>query len=407
MSSRRNFLRSAGLGLGAAITSVPFSSKSSEINKNSYKVGILLPTSTTHVEYPESFSNGINLAFNNLTSESHRFESIIESVKFGYPLQAIKKAQKLVNENHVDFIVGLLNTEVAYSISQITGPAKIPTLIANAGENFPNKEMVHNPYLFYNTLNLYSNSAIAGKYMVENFGKKLAVVSGLHDCGYDTIYAFRQAVEESGGTITNVFINKLNNKEFCDQAISQLREHENDGLFLLMNGQEANNFLQVYHREKVAIPIVTTSFVPDEKKLHQMGETVKNVYHLSSWIKNLDNIENKKFVSEYRNEFKTDPDQFSFLGFQSGLIAEQIKNNSRNESASEILLNTPAGQVTINSKTGEVESPAFLCKTLQGNFSLPENTVLKKIHSKVNIENILITNKTTIHSGWLNPYLFV
>ena len=354
MNTRRNFLKYAGLGMGAAITTSPFSVKSSELQKGIYKVGILLPTSLTNVEYPESFSKGLDLAFAQLSSEYFRIEAITESVKFGYPSQAIKKTQKLVSDNQVDCIIALVNNEVAHNIAQITGPEKIPAFIVNAGENIPNREIFQNPFLIYHTLNLCRNAALAGNYMVENFGKKLAVASGFHDCGYDTVYAFRQAVEKSGGSVTNVFINKQNDQNFHNQIIEQLKEDENEGLFILMNSNEARNLLQAYHREGLSIPVMTTSFVSDENSLPRMGEALKNVYHFSSWNKNLDNRENRLFVSEYKNEFRVAPDQFSFLGYQTGLLAGQLKNSGLKDIGNDIHLDSPAGKLTLNIETGEV-----------------------------------------------------
>lgn len=407
MNSRRNFLKYAGLALGTAATSVPFSVKASNTKTNSYKAGILLPTSLKHAGYPESFMNGINLALNSFPAGGYRIELITESVKFGYPSQATKKALKLINENQVDLIVGLLNTEVAQNISEITSPAKIPTIIANAGENFPNNEMIRNPYLVFTTLDLCRNSALAGNFMVENFGKKLAVVSGLYDSGYDAIYAFQHAVKESGGA-TNVFINKQDKKQFYAHTIKQLKEEKTDGIFLLMNGEEANTFLQAYSREKLSIPVMTTSFVTEEKELLYAGNILNNVYHLSSWIKSLENKENQRFVSAYLDKYGVDPDQFSLLGYQTGLIAERIQNNkSENIISADFSIDSPVGQLKMDTPTGMIEGPAYLCKTSQGIFSLPENFVLDKIETKNAFVNINNHTEENIHSGWLNPYLFV
>ncbi len=408
MNSRRNFLKYAGLALGTAATNVPFSVKASNTRTNSFKAGILLPTSLTHAEYPESFMNGINLALNSFSAEGCRIELITESVKFGYSSQAIKRVHKLVNENEVDLIVGLLNTKVAQSISEITSSAQIPTIITNAGENYPNSEMIRNPYLVFNTLDLCRNSALAGKFMVENFGKKLAVVSGLYDSGYDAIYSFQHAVKESGGIITNVFINKQDKKQFYAHTTKQLKEEKTEGIFLLMNGEEANTFLQAYSREKLTLPVMTTSFVAEEKELRHGGNTLNNIYHLSSWVKCLDNKKNQRFVSAYIEKYGVDPDQFSLLGYQTGLIAERLQNNkSENITSADFSIDSPVGQLKMDPQTGMIEGPAYLCKTSQGIFSIPENFILEKIETKDSFANNNNHTQENIHSGWLNPYLFV
>ncbi|MFV0590489.1 MAG: ABC transporter substrate-binding protein [Draconibacterium sp.] len=256
-------------------------------------------------------------------------------------------------------------------------------------------------------MNLYRNAALSGKFMVEKFGKRIAIVSGLYDSGYDTISSFRRAVEEAQGTITNTFINDRNNNDFFDQTIHAIKENNNDGLFLLMTGQDANNFVLAYHNAGLSTPVVTTSFVTDENYLPNLGPTMDNVYHLNSWIRNLNTPQNKQFVSDYENEYKAAPNQFSLLGYETGLIAAQIRNKiNGNINNDKISVDSPAGCLTINFETGEVKSPAYLCKTLKGSFLLPENQLINQIEVSNDIGIKNIQNKEEIHSGWLNPYLF-
>lgn len=408
MNNRRDFLKSASLSLGAALTTTPLKSITAEHKKEKHKVGILLPTSIENAHYPDSYSNGISLALKNASSENKRVEIVTETVMFGYPSQAIKKTGKLIKDNRVDCIVGLLNTEVAHQISKITGAVQMPAFISNAGENFPSQGMMDNPNLYFNSLNMSHNASLAGKFMVENFGKKIAIVANLYDAGYDTMYAFRRMVEQQSGCIPNVFVNDNDNPGFDEQTLSQLAEYDTDGLFLLMNGKAAASFLHTYQKKGMNIPIVSTSFVTDENMLLHLGNKINNVYHFSSWIKNLDNKENKRFVAAYRNGFNKEPDQFAVLGFETGLIVDKILIENKNQHQSkQICIDAPSGKLTFNSEFGYVQSPAYLCKVKNSGFSIPENTILEKINIEDSFINILSTDETNIHSGWLNPYLFV
>ncbi|MBN2709973.1 MAG: ABC transporter substrate-binding protein [Calditrichaceae bacterium] len=408
MNNRRDFLKSASLSLGAVISTSPLISINSENKRETHKVGILLPTSIENAHYPDSYLNGISLAFKNTSSENKRIEIVTETVMFGYPSQAIKKTRKLIKDNRVNCIVGLLNTEVAHQISEITGEVQMPVFISNAGENFPSKGMMNNPNLYFNSLSMSHNASLAGKFMIENFGKKIAIVASLYDAGYDTMYAFRRMVEQQSGCIPIVFINDNDNPGFNEQTLSRLAEDDTDGLFLLMNGKAAASFLLAYQQKGINIPIVTTSFVTDESMLLHLSTNINNVYHFSSWIKNLDNSVNKQFVAAYRNEYNKEPDQFAVLGFETGLIVDKIlvENKNKNQSK-QICIDAPSGKLTVNTEFGYVQSPSYLCKVKTSGFLIPENTILEKINIEDSFINILSTDETNLHSGWLNPYLFV
>ncbi len=110
--------------MGAVLASPTLASSASKTLNSTLKVGILLPTSNRYPEYSESFINGIQLVFEHYAPERIHIEPVTEIVKLGYGLQAIRKTEKLIANNRVNHIIGLLNTHVAGMISKITGPAK-------------------------------------------------------------------------------------------------------------------------------------------------------------------------------------------------------------------------------------------------------------------------------------------
>lgn len=410
MNTRRNFLKSLGVSVGIAASANPIRSFAASTESSLNRVGVLLPTSTNQSNYSESFINGLNLAFKQQSENEIKYETITETVKLGYPSQALKKAKNLIENNRVNTIVGLLNTEVAGMIAEITQPENIPIFIANAGENIPTESMYRNSHLYYSSLDLCNNAALSGQLAVEKFGKRVAVVSDLHDCGYDTIYAFQNAVSNSGGEITNVFIKKEKDEsKFFTQTFNQLVYDENNALYLLMNKEDAITFLRKYHALGLELPIITTPFVTEEYLSIHLGSAANNLYHVSPWIKELENRSNIRFVKSYEDLYFSSPDQFSFLGYQTGLTISELGNKKMEDWPDKLiqLKNSPTGTSFINPHKKRVENPAYLCKTKPGRFSTAENSIIANIDTEANKNNLLSHFKTDIHSGWLNPYLFV
>jgi len=136
-SGRRNFLKIFGAGLSGTVLS-PMSSHGAKLKMGNRKarIGLLLPNSNENPQYPKSFFKGLNMGLNqNGAIKKGKIELITEQVNFGAPLITKEKTNKLINENDVDVIVGLLNTEVCTHINSTVLNSKIPFILANAGEN--------------------------------------------------------------------------------------------------------------------------------------------------------------------------------------------------------------------------------------------------------------------------------
>jgi branched-chain amino acid transport system substrate-binding protein len=170
----------------------------------------------------------------------------------------------------------------------------------------------------------------------------------------------------------------------------------------------------VYH-QKLSLPIVTTSFASDEHRLVNIGESAKGIQSFQTWAKNLNNRENQDFVSAYKKKYSKEPDQFGFLGYETGLIINDsvLKcqgNISGNRLASAIRsckINSPGGKISVDVKSGQVNNPLYLCETKMSGMNIPENEIIEHYTSISEIDENFIPLDTNLRSGFLNPYLFV
>lgn len=417
MSTRRNFLKVAGVSLTASLLkSVNSSAAKLSVGNTSVKIGILLPRSTEHPQYPGSFQNGLRLGLNQRNAlKRKKIELITEQVNYGSPIITKGKIQQLISENNVNMFVGLLNSEVAVDIGDLVKNAQAPILIANAGENYLTKKVKENPYLFFNTLNLFQNAYLSGKYAVEKFGKRIGVITALYDSGYDALFAFYKGVESAGGTIVETHLKKQDDNSFITRVLDRIEIEDLDGMYVFLNGNLADDFFRSLHAKKLQIPAIATSFATEDKRMMNLGAAANNLQNFSAWTKNLNNTENQKFVSAYKKQFFKDPDQFSFLGYESGLIIYESLANCKGDfsgmnlaaAISGIKIKSPGGEISVNNKSGLVANPVYLCTTKQSAFQFPENNVIEKTIPASEFHADFVSLETDLHSGWLNPYLFV
>ncbi len=417
MRSRRNFLKIAGAGF-TGILLKPISSSALELSAgNSFvKIGVLLPHSNEHPIYECSFLNGLKLAVNiGGLPESNKIEVISQQINYGTRRISIIKAEQLISENKVNILVGLLNSDVAVEIGGLAKNVQVPTIIANAGENYLVKKAKENPYLFFNSLNLFQNSFLAGKYAVGNYGKSIAVVTSLYDSGYDSLFAFYKGVELAGGKITKTYLKNENDDEFISKTLDSIKKETVNGIYVLLNGNLADNFFRTVYQHELLLPIITTSFASDENRIVNLGEAANGIQSFQTWAKNLNNCENQDFVTAYKRKYLIEPDQFGFLGYETGLIINDsiskcqgiISGNHLADAIRSCKINSPGGNISVNEKSGLVNNHVYLCETKMSGMNIPENEIIKQYTSISEFDENFIPLDTNLRSGFVNPYLFV
>jgi ABC-type branched-subunit amino acid transport system substrate-binding protein len=417
MKSRRDFLRLTGVGLtGSVLYTVGASAANMSFNRDSLKIGVLLPLSKEHPQYAGSFLNGLKLAVNpDGLLEDNKTEVITEQVNYGTPRISMVKAEQLITENKVNILVGLLNSDVSIEIGDLVKNMQVPTIIANAGENYLVNKVKENPYLFFNSLNLFQNSFLAGKYAVGKYGKNIAVVTSMYDSGYDSLFSFYKGVEMAGGVIIKTFVKNEQEDDFISKTLDSFKKETVDGIYVLLNGNLADDFIRTAYQQKLTFPIITTSFAIDENRLLNVGEAANGIQSFQTWAKNLNNPENHDFVSAYKKKYAKEPDQFSFLGYETGLIINDSASNcqgnlSGNHLADAIRsckINSPGGKISVNEQSGLVNNPLYLCETKKSGISIPENEIIEQYTSVSEFDENFLALETDLRSGFLNPYLFV
>jgi branched-chain amino acid transport system substrate-binding protein len=222
-------------------------------------------------------------------------------------------------------------------------------------------------------------------------------------------------VELAGGTITKTYVKKQSDDNFIHETLYKIEKEEINGMFAFLNGNIADNFFRSAHRRNLNIPIITTSFAAEDGRLMNLGEAGLGIDNFCTWTKNLKDEENQLFISRYKKQYSKEPDQFSFLGYETGLILYDSLAKCKGDFAGNHLANkisdckisSPGGNITINKNSGLVKNSVYLCKTTVSGFNFPENKIVGEYVPVSEFEEAFTSLDTNLRSGWLNPYLFV
>lgn len=419
MNNRRNFLKILGTGFAAA-TANPIMAGVTKMKapNQTIKIGVLSPQSNLNPQYPYSFMNGFRLGIDqNKALKKQHIELVNEPNGYGTPFISKQNAEKLLYENGVNLMVGILGNEVVAQFEDLFSKKQVPFVVCNAGEYFPIKSLRNNPYLFFNTLNLYQSAHATGQYATTRYGKRGFIVTSLYDSGYDSLYSFVRGVETSNGSVEETLVMKMNEKDFATKAISRIKEVAPDYVYILLSGNQASDFIIQYSAaEGEKLPLLTTPFVADGPNLPMLGQYGKNLECFTPWNKNIGNRENKEFGKKYMETYRSEPDMFAALGYETGLMIYQSLANANGNYSGQALskslaglsTNSPRGAFSVDPETGWTQTPLYHlnmdCPVLN---SLPEAQIIN-MQQAINATHSdfeLLDN--SYRSGWLNPYLFV
>ncbi len=418
MNNRRNFLKILGTGFAAASAN-PIIAGVSKMKAPSrpLKVGILTPQSNICPQYPHSFANGLRLGIDqNKALQRQHIELVNEPNGFGTPFISKQNAQKLLYENGVDLMVGLISNEVVGQFDDLFQKKEVPMVVCNSGEHFPVQKLRENPFVFFNTLNLYQSAYQTGQLASTKYGKRGFIVTSLYDSGYDTLFGFLQGAESSGGTVEETLVMKVNETDNVTKAISRIREVAPDYIYVLLSGDQANDFIIQYHNENNDIPVFCSPFVTEGVNLPKLGKFAGGMTSITSWDKTANNLENKGFCKTYLETYRNEPDMFAVLGFETGLMIYQALANAAgnysgkglSQTLANVSLNSPRGRFTVDEKTGWTKTPLYHLEIDQQLLnSLPTPRIVEKLESveATHADFAMLDNE--YRTGWLNPYLFV
>ena len=97
------------------------------------KVGLLLPKSGTYAALGNEIEAGFNLALEE-AGRTGDFAIVAEDTEVKPPV-GLAKARKLVLQDNVDVIVGIVSSGVLGALRDFIDGAEVPLIVANAGNN--------------------------------------------------------------------------------------------------------------------------------------------------------------------------------------------------------------------------------------------------------------------------------
>src|SRR5579883_844313 len=232
-----------------------------------------------------------------------------------------QKTEKLVQSDHVDFIVGYIWSNVLLASLKPLVDSKTMTVVTNAGASQLAGELC-SPYVFSTSWQNDQTPAAMGLYMNQKNIKSAFLIGPNYAAGKDMLAGVKSTFKgQIVGEEYTVWPSQLD----FQAELTKARNSKAESIFVFYPGAAGVQFLNQYVQAglKQQMPLYT-AFTIDELSLPLQKDNAIGVPGAQEWVNDLPNEQNKKFVEDYRKKYPNL--RPSFYGAQSYDAAQLINS---------------------------------------------------------------------------------
>jgi branched-chain amino acid transport system substrate-binding protein len=239
----------------------------------------------------------------------------------GSPASALKVAHQLVEQDTVDVIVGVGNTDDAYAIADYLETQKKPLVVANAGADGLTQDRASKN--LFRVVNTNSQATMAlGDYACRKLQRHTAAILGSDDAyGWESSGGFARTYTASGCRITQE--QYVADGTDWTAALDKLDRSANL-VFLAVDGPDAPRVLAAYRNEHLSTQVLGDSRLTDEPFLTDERDRALGVITAGQYTSMVRSPDNEDFKKGYESIGGHAVSEY----VESGYVAAQALNDA-------------------------------------------------------------------------------
>ncbi len=323
--TRRELLKATGAG-AAVYAAGPLISACGGSAARPIKIGVLLPYSGIYAVLGESITKGMGMYLDEIGNEAggRKVEVITEDTEMT-PDVAQQKARKLVEQDEVDLVAGIVSTGVLYGLRDYFDANKKLLICANAGGNKISREL-KTPYIWRTSFSNWQPNWPLGRWAYKNVAQKVFMSAPDYGAGHNMVDAFANSFETAGGEIMGTQFTPFPAMGDPAPFITEIKGADPPMVFCFYSGGAAVTFVQAYGEFGLSgrIPLVCAGFTVEEDVLPAEGPAALGARSALHWSLLMDNPVNRKFTSAYKEQTGKDANVFAVQGYDTGRVIAEL-----------------------------------------------------------------------------------
>jgi branched-chain amino acid transport system substrate-binding protein len=322
MTSRRLVLSRSAALIGAASTGLLLP-EIARAQSGKVRVGLMLPYTGTFAQLGVAIENGVRMAIaekgGKLGGREIEWFKVDDEAE---PSKGIENANKLVQRDKVDVLIGTVHSGVQMGIQKVVRESGTLCIIPNAGVHAATRALCA-PNVFRTSFTNSQPTLALGKVMVDKGHKKAVWITWKYAAGDEAFEGFRDSYTKAGGTIVKELGLPFPQVEF-QALLTEIAALKPDAVACFFAGGGAAKFIKDYAAAglKGKIPLYGSGFLT-EGVLEAAGPAADGIVTTMHYGDSLNTPRDNKFRLEYAKMFRLQPDVYAVQGYDSGQLLLQ------------------------------------------------------------------------------------
>ena len=278
--------------------------------------------------------------------------TVIQEDESATPQEALLKARKLVEQDRVDVLTGIVSSANALAVRDLLDSAKVPTLITNAGADDITGAK-RSPYIVRVSFSSWQAGAPTGRWAVAQGYKQVVALAPDYAAGYEQMQGFVDTFTEAGGTITDKIYPPLGSSDYAP-FLGKIKGSNPDAVWGFFAGADQIKFVQQYSQfVGDSLPLIGN--ILSRNAADAIGKTMLVAkMGATPWEVTLDNPVNNAFVQSFQKKFNKYPD-FGQYEYDAMMLLDKVLTELKGNTEKEGLAKALNSVTSFQSIRGEVQ----------------------------------------------------
>jgi branched-chain amino acid transport system substrate-binding protein len=299
------------------------------------KVGLLSTLSGPGAALGVDIRDGFNLAVKHAGGKIGGLpaEVIVADDQMS-PDAAKQTADRLLKRDKVDFMTGVVFSNIMLAVGQPIFASKTFYISANAGPSqYAGAQC--NPYFFSASYQNDNMHEAVGKTVTDKGFKKAAILAPNYPAGKDALAGFKRYFK---GEVVMETYTPLSQLDYGAE-LSKMRASGADAVYIFLPGGLGINFIKQFVGAGLSkdMTLFGPGFSGDEDVIKAVGEPMLGMFNTAQWGHDLNNAANKRFVADFQKDYGRLPTLYAAQGYDAARLMDaavrDVKGNLDNKEA--------------------------------------------------------------------------
>jgi branched-chain amino acid transport system substrate-binding protein len=282
------------------------------------RVGFLGPLTGIFAQAGKDMLDGLKMSFEEAGYQAagRPVELVVEDTE-GNPAIAQAKYRKLVQQDRIHALAGVLLVNIGYALVPPIERDRIPTLFLTTPDDLTKRRRT--TWVMRSNFSASQPMHALGDYAAKVLKyRRVAAIAMDNGFGHEGIGGFQRVFEDRGGAVVQKLWVPLNALDFAPY-LSQIRR-DVDAVVQVLVAAQAVRFARQYEESglKARLPLIGSGVFTDQSALKSMGDEALGIISTLIWAPSLATKANRDFMREAAARGNPVPAYFTAVMYSAG-----------------------------------------------------------------------------------------